>query len=95
MNFIACIIVACEIGFWLFIIAGLVTRYIFNQKKIGLILLAMIPVVDLVLLVATSIDVYRGTEITLAHSIAPIYLALSLVYGKAMIRWQMNVFYIT
>lgn len=47
----------------------------------------MIPIVDLVLIVVTSIDIYRGAEITLAHSIAPIYLAVSLVYGKTMINW--------
>ncbi len=87
MNFIAWLIVACEISFWIFIIAGLIARYIFNRKTAGLFLLAMIPIVDLVLIVVTSIDIYRGAEITLAHSIAPIYLAVSLVYGKTMINW--------
>lgn len=87
MNFIAWVIVAVEISFWIFIIAGLITRYIFNRKKAGIFLLAMTPIVDLVLLVVTSIDVYRGAEITLAHSIAPIYLAVSLVYGKFMVQW--------
>ncbi|UOQ86893.1 hypothetical protein [Gracilibacillus salinarum] len=87
MHIVAWLIVACEIGFWIFIIAGLVTRYLFNKEKAGLFLLAMTPIVDLVLLVVTSIDVYRGAEITGAHSIAPIYLAISIVYGKSMIRW--------
>ncbi|WP_076571044.1 MULTISPECIES: hypothetical protein [Salimicrobium] len=87
MNFIAWVIVACEIAFWIFIIAGLVTRYVFSQRKAGLFLLAMTPIVDLVLIVFTSIDIYREAEITVAHSIAPIYLAISLVYGKSMIQW--------
>lgn len=87
MNSIAWIIVACEIGFWIFIIAGLITRYIINQKKTGLILLAMTPIVDLVLILFTSYDIYREAEITMAHSIAPIYLATSIVYGKTMIQW--------
>lgn len=87
MNYIAWIIVACEIAFWIFIIAGLVTRYIYNKKKAGLFLLAMTPIVDLFLLVFTSFDIYRGAEITLAHGIAPIYLAISIVFGKSMIQW--------
>lgn len=87
MNFVAWTIVACEIGFWVFIIAGLVTRYIFNQKRAGLVLLAMTPVVDVVLLIVTSVDIYHGATATIAHSIAPLYIAISLVYGKSMVRW--------
>lgn len=87
MNFVAWTIVACEIGFWVFVIGGLVTRYLLNQKRLGLFLLAMTPVVDLLLLIVTSIDIYRGAPATIAHGIAPIYLAVSIVYGKSMIRW--------
>ncbi|MGM8216269.1 hypothetical protein ACLIA0_11925 [Bacillaceae bacterium W0354] len=87
MNFIAWTIVACEIGFWVFIIAGLVTRYIFNQKKVGLFLLAMTPVVDLILIIVTGIDIYQGAVPTIAHGIAPIYIAISIIFGKSMIKW--------
>lgn len=87
MNFIAWTIIACEIGFWVFIIAGLVTRYIFNKRKLGLVLLAMTPVVDLLLFIVTGLDIYRGAVPTFAHAIAPIYIAVSIVYGKSMIRW--------
>lgn len=87
MNFIAWTIVACEVGFWVLILAGLVTRYIFNRKKAGFILLAMIPVLDLVLILITGIDLYNGAKPTVAHSIAPVYLAISVIYGKDMIQW--------
>lgn len=87
MNFIAWTIVACEIGFWVFILAGLVTRYILNKKQLGLFLLAMTPVVDLVLLIITALDLYHGATPTVAHSIAPVYIAISLIYGKSMIQW--------
>jgi hypothetical protein len=87
MNFIAWTIVACEVGFWVFIIAGLVTRYNFNRKKAGLLLLAMTPAVDLILIIVTSVDIYRGAVPTIAHGIAPIYIAVSIVYGKNIIRW--------
>ena len=87
MNLIAWTIVACEVGFWIFIIAGLVMRYIFNQKRIGLLLLAMTPVVDLILILVTGIDMYRGGEPTTADAIAPIYIAVSIIYGKSIIQW--------
>ena len=87
MNFIGSVIIACEVGFWVFIVAGLVTRYIFNQKRVGLFLLAMTPVVDLILIIVTSVDIYQGAVPTTAHGIAPIYIAFSIVYGRSMIRW--------
>ena len=88
MNFIAWTIVACEIGFWIFILLGLIARYVFKREGLGLLLLAMTPVVDLVLLLVTGIDVYRGATATVAHSIAPLYIGVSLVYGKSMIQWS-------
>lgn len=87
MNFVAWTIVACEVGFWVFIGAGLITRYMFNQKKAGLILLAMTPVIDIILILVTGIDIYLGARATVAHSIAPVYLAISIFFGKSMIRW--------
>ena len=33
MNFIAWTIVACEIGFWVVIALGLITRYIFKRER--------------------------------------------------------------
>jgi hypothetical protein len=87
MNLVAWTIVACEIGFWVFIIAGLVTRYVFNLKKAGLFILAMTPVIDLVLIMVTGIDIYHGATATIAHSIAPAYLALTIIFGKDMIKW--------
>lgn len=87
MNFIAWIIVACEIGFWVVIAAGLITRYIFNQKRLGLFFLALTPVIDLVLLVVTANDLYNGATATQVHALAAIYLGVSIAFGKSMIRW--------
>ena len=50
MNFIAWTIVACEIGFWVVIALGLITRYIFKREKLGFFFLALTPVIDLILL---------------------------------------------
>jgi hypothetical protein len=87
MNWIAWFIIACEIGFWVFIIAGLFARYVFKQQKLGIYLLAMSPIVDLVLLIATSFDLYRGATTTIAHGVAAVYIGVSIAFGKSMIRW--------
>ena len=87
MNVIAWMIVACEIGFWVVIILGLCTRYIFKRKKLGLFFLALTPVIDFILLVATSIDLYHGATATAVHAIAAVYIGVSIAYGKSMIAW--------
>lgn len=81
------LIVGCEIGFWLFVIAGLVCRYVWNLPKVGVVLLACTPLVDLVLLVATGLDLRNGSSATFIHSLSAIYLGVSIVYGHRMIRW--------
>ena len=87
MSLIAWLIVISEVGFWVLILAGLVTRYILKLKKIGLILLALTPVIDLILLVATSVDLYRGATASKVHAIAAIYIGVSIAFGKSMIQW--------
>jgi len=87
LNFVAWMIVACEIMFWIVIILGLVTRYVLKLNKLGLFLLALTPVIDLILLISTSMDLYRGATATQAHAIAAVYLGVSIAFGKSMVNW--------
>lgn len=87
MNFIAWLIVACEIGFWVVIVLGLFTRYVLKKNKLGLFFLALTPVIDLILLIITGLDLYRGATSTTAHAIAAVYIGISIVFGKSMIKW--------
>ncbi|GIP32821.1 hypothetical protein [Paenibacillus sp. J2TS4] len=87
MNFVAWMIVACEIAFWVVILLGLVARYVLKQNKLGLVLLALTPVIDLILLITTSVDLYRGAVATTAHAIAAVYIGVSIAFGKSMIQW--------
>lgn len=87
LNFVAWMIVASEIGFWIVIILGLITRYIFKKEKLGFFFLALTPVIDLLLLVTTSIDMYRGATATTAHAIAAVYIGISIAFGRDMIKW--------
>ncbi len=81
------LIVACEIGFWVIILAGLVTRYVLKKKKAGALLLMLTPVVDLVLLTATILDIRQGGEAGFVHGLAAVYLGCTVAFGHSMIRW--------
>ncbi|MCA0972184.1 hypothetical protein LCM20_16370 [Halobacillus litoralis] len=87
------LIIACEIGFWVFVLAGLFSRYILKKRKLGAFLLICTPVVDVVLLVATVIDLRNGAEASVLHSLAAIYIGVSVVYGHRMIKWADRQFY--
>lgn len=81
------VIVACEIGFWVLVLLGLIARYPLRRPRLGLVLLALTPVVDLVLLAATAIDLSRGATATIFHGLAAVYLGFSVAYGHKMISW--------
>lgn len=87
MNYIGWIIVACEVSFWILMSIGLMVRYLFGLKRVGLILLALTPVIDLFLIIITSMDLYRGANATIAHGLAAVYIGVSLAFGKNMINW--------
>lgn len=80
-------IVLCEILFWVFLLSGLLARYVLKKQKLGMALLALSPAVDAALLVVTAIDLRDGGEATFAHALAAIYLGVSLVYGKRLVSW--------
>ncbi|TFD27925.1 hypothetical protein [Cryobacterium cryoconiti] len=84
---ILAIIVGCEVGFWVLIVLGLCARYLFRLRRTGLVLLALTPVVDIVLLTATAADLMNGATATVFHGIAAIYLGFSVAYGHKMITW--------
>lgn len=87
MNFIAWMIVACEIAFWIVILLGLFSRYVLKKNKLGWFFLALTPVIDIILFIATSYDLYRGAMATTAHAIAAVYIGVSIGFGKSMIKW--------
>ena len=81
------LIVACEVAFWVLLAAGLLARYLLRRPRLGALLLVLVPVVDLVLLVAATLDLQRGGEATVAHALAAVYLGVSVGFGHAMVRW--------
>lgn len=81
------VIVACEIAFWVFILAGLVARYPLRMPRLGAILLALSPAVDLVILAASAVDLRDGATAGAVHVLSAVYLGVSVGFGHRMIRW--------
>jgi hypothetical protein len=81
------LILAGEIAFWAFVLAGLAARYLLRGPRLGLALLLMTPVVDLVLVAATVIDLRAGATADFFHGLAAIYVVVSIAFGHRMIRW--------
>ena len=81
------LIVACEIGFWVLLASGLMARYVLRRRRLSTALLVGVPLVDVVLLAATVVDLSRGATAELAHGLAAAYLGFSVAFGHSMIRW--------
>lgn len=84
---IVAFIVACEVGFWVALLAGLVARYPLHRPRLGLVILASVPLIDLVLLIATAINLRSGAIAGVEHGLAAIYIGFSLAYGHRLIGW--------
>lgn len=82
------VIVACEVGFWVVLVAGLVFRYLLRRPGVGAALLVCVPLVDIVLLVTSALDLRYGRgEANFVHGLAAIYLGVSVAWGHSMVRW--------
>ena len=80
-------IIACEIGFWVVILGGLCARYLLHRPRLGAVLLALVPVIDLVLLALVTVDLLGGATASWHHGLAAVYIGVSVAYGRRMIRW--------
>ena len=84
---LALLIAAAEIGFWLFAAAGLLVRYALRRPRLGAALLVGSPLLDVVLLVAATADLFGGGTAGQVHALAAAYIAGSVVWGHRMVRW--------
>jgi hypothetical protein len=81
------LIVAAEFGFWAVLAAGLAVRYLLRRPRAGAVLLWCVPLIDVVLLTATAVDLSRGAEPSGAHGLAALYLGFTVAYGHYTIAW--------
>ena len=81
------LIIACEIGFWVLLLAGLSCRYLLRRRRISLVLLALAPGVDLVLLIASVLDLRGDGAAGAVHALAAVYIGVAFGFGHRMLRW--------
>ena len=86
-NPLVLLIGASEVGFWALLAAGLVARYLLRARRLSTVLLVLVPVLDVVLVTASLLDVAGGSPPGFTHGLAAIYLGFTVAFGHSMIRW--------
>ncbi|WP_438947909.1 hypothetical protein [Streptomyces durbertensis] len=84
---IVTLIIICEIGFWVLLAGGLCLRYLARMPRLGVAVLLCEPLLEIVLLVVTALDLRRGAEPDWKHGLAAVYIGFSVAYGHYLIRW--------
>ncbi|MGW1464933.1 hypothetical protein ACWCPT_11375 [Streptomyces sp. NPDC002308] len=84
---IVTLIVICEIAFWALLAIGLALRYAARRPRLGAAVLLCEPLLEVVLLVVTAIDLKNGAEPDWKHGLAAVYIGFTLGLGRSTIRW--------
>ncbi|MFD8143519.1 hypothetical protein [Streptomyces sp. NPDC059708] len=81
------LIAACEIGFWVLLAGGLALRYLAGMPRLGAAVLLCEPLLELVLLVVSFVDLGNGGEPSWRHGLAAVYIGYTVGYGHYTVRW--------
>ena len=81
------LILACEVGFWVVLLVALAVRYLLAKERLSRALLLCLPLVDVLLLAFTAIDLRRGSTATFAHGLAAAYVGFTLAFGGMAVNW--------
>lgn len=81
------LIVGCEAGFWLVLLAALAARYLLKREHLSRMLLLTLPLLDLLLLVFAVLDLRGGTAATFAHGLAAAYVGFTIAFGPVAVAW--------
>ncbi|MTE21050.1 hypothetical protein F0L17_18390 [Streptomyces sp. TRM43335] len=81
------LIIACEVAFWVLLVAGLALRYPARKPRLGAAVLLCEPVLELVLLAATAVDLRNGAEGDWTHGLAAVYIGFTVAYGHSVVKW--------
>jgi len=82
---IATAIIAAELAFWLLLAAGLTARYGLGRRRLSTVLLASVPLADVVLLAVTAAHLAGGAQAEGTHGLAALYLGFSVVFGPSVV----------
>ncbi|AJT64364.1 hypothetical protein T261_2690 [Streptomyces lydicus] len=81
------LIIICEVGFWVLLAVGLALRYLARMPRTGAAVLLAEPVLELVLLIATAVDLKNGAAADWKHGLAAVYIGYTVAHGHATITW--------
>ncbi len=81
------LIIGCEAAFWVVLLVALCVRYLLKRVALSRYLLLLLPVVDLLLLTFTAMDLESGTTATFAHGLATAYVGFTVAFGSVMVAW--------
>lgn len=84
---IVTLIIVCEIGFWVLLAAGLGVRYLLRMPRTGAALLLCEPLLEVLLLVVTAIDLKNGADPSWKHGLAAIYIGYTVGHGHRTVKW--------
>jgi hypothetical protein len=84
---ILALIIACEVGFWVLLAAGLSVRYLLRRRRVSTVLLLCEPLLEVVLFVVTVVDLRGGAEPSWEHGPAALYIGFTVAYGHYTITW--------
>ncbi|MFF1769740.1 hypothetical protein [Streptomyces sp. NPDC058249] len=80
------LIVACEVGFWVLLAAGLAVRYLLKWRRTSVALLLCEPLLEVVLFVVGAVDLKNGAKPSWEHGLAALYIGFTVAYGHYTIR---------
>ncbi|MFJ4710608.1 hypothetical protein [Streptomyces sp. NPDC088785] len=84
---IVTLVVGCEIAFWVLLAVGLALRHWAGMPRAGLAVLLCEPLLEMLLLVVTAVDLRNGAEPDWKHGLAAVYIGFSVGLGRSTVRW--------
>ncbi|KUF16073.1 MULTISPECIES: hypothetical protein [Streptomyces] len=84
---IVTLIIICEVGFWVLLAAGLATRYLLKMPRLGLAILLCEPLLEVLLLVVTAVDLKNGADPSWKHGLAAVYIGYTVGHGHRTVKW--------
>ncbi|MGX1881303.1 hypothetical protein [Streptomyces sp. NPDC055287] len=84
---IVTLVIICEVGFWILLAGGLALRYLAKMPRAGAAVLLMEPMLEVVLLVVTAVDLKNGAEPDWKHGLAAVYIGFTVALGHRTIKW--------
>lgn len=77
--------IVAEVMFWVCLVLGSIFRYTLKMPKLGIILLAATPLIDMLLLAFSFITLRQSGAAEFMHGFAVFYIAFSIVFGRSII----------